>query len=326
LRGPSHVDDPQKVVLYDPSISSLNLGDEIISNGAKRHLAPLLDRSFTVSVSTHMPASAYLRHLRDADYKFVLGSNLLRGRMNGLFRQWDIHAANAHWVRPAVLLGVGWWQYGDEPNRYTKGLYRRVLSHEHVHSVRDSYTRDRLVDMGFANVAMTGCASMWDLTPEHCASIPTHKGTSVVTTLTDYNKSPTADSAVFGRLLSEYEEVHFWVQGYQDLAYLNSLALDRARIRVVHPSLHAFDRVLETPGIDYVGTRLHAGIRALQKGVRALTLAIDNRAREKNRDFGIHIASRDDTDQVGEWVTDGPETSLRIPTDEIARWKSQFGL
>ena len=35
---------------------------------------------------------------RKADYRFVLGSNLLRGRMNGIFRQWDIHIGTANWL------------------------------------------------------------------------------------------------------------------------------------------------------------------------------------------------------------------------------------
>ena len=54
-------------------------------------------------------------------------------------------------------MGAGWWQYGDEPNGYTRMLYRSVLSKSHIHSVRDAYTRDMLARCGVTNVAVTGC-------------------------------------------------------------------------------------------------------------------------------------------------------------------------
>lgn len=315
-----------RVVLYDPAISSLNLGDEIISDSARRQLAPLLDQAYVVDVSTHMPASHYLRLVKDADHRFVLGSNLLRGRMNGLFRQWDIHALNAWWVGPAVLMGVGWWQYGDEPNRYTKSLYRRVLSSERVHSVRDSYTERMMHAMGWSNVVMTGCPTMWDLTPEHCARISATQGAQVVTTLTDYNKDPASDLQLLALLRRHYDKVHFWVQGYKDLDYIRSLADSLSGIQIIPPKLSALDAVLDQPNIDYVGTRLHAGIRALQRQRRALILSIDNRAQEKSKDFGIAVAPRGDARQIADWITGNRPTSIALPQRQISEWKSQFGI
>ncbi|WP_059351964.1 hypothetical protein [Bacillus coahuilensis] len=117
--------DQKKIVLYNPAISSLNMGDHIIFDGAYRQLEDLLNTSFIVEVSTHLPVSRYLRHTKDFDYKFVCGSNLLRGKMNRLFRQWDINIFNANSVGPSVLVGTGWWQYGDEPNYYTKNYTKR---------------------------------------------------------------------------------------------------------------------------------------------------------------------------------------------------------
>jgi hypothetical protein len=41
--------------------------------------------------------------------------------------------------------------------------------------------------------------------------------------------------------------------------------------------------------VDFVGARLHGGIRALQRGRRTLTIALDNRAREIAGDTGMPV-------------------------------------
>ena len=83
--------DFKKIVLYNPAISSLNMGDHIIAEAAKDQLSFMLNDAFTVEVSSHLPISRmYMRHTKDFDYRFVCGSNLLRGKMNRVFRQWDI--------------------------------------------------------------------------------------------------------------------------------------------------------------------------------------------------------------------------------------------
>ena len=70
----------QTIVCHSPAISSLNLGDEIIAESAKQYLKRLFPADFFVDVSTHLPLSKeYMWQLRHAAWRFVLGSNLLRG-------------------------------------------------------------------------------------------------------------------------------------------------------------------------------------------------------------------------------------------------------
>jgi len=59
----------RKVVLYDPSVCSLNMGDHIIAQSAGRHLLPRLSDAFMVDVSTHLPVSRFLpiRHRERAE-------------------------------------------------------------------------------------------------------------------------------------------------------------------------------------------------------------------------------------------------------------------
>ena len=85
------MNNQKKIALFSPSISSFNLGDHIIYDSARHHINSIIQDAYIVEISTHLPVSKYIKPLKDADYKFVCGSNLLRGKMNSLFRQWDIN-------------------------------------------------------------------------------------------------------------------------------------------------------------------------------------------------------------------------------------------
>lgn len=312
------------VLLYDPALSSFNMGDHVISEACHRHLGPLLDDAFVIEISSHLPVSQYLTWMRPPTHRFVCGSNLLRGRLNSRFRQWDITPRYAHLMGPAVLMGVGWWQYGDDLNAYTRWIYRRVLSGEITHSVRDDFTAARLRSMGLKNVLNTSCPTMWDLTEEHCALIPTERGSIVVTTVTDYRKDPLRDRQMLLDLAREYRGVYIWVQGAGDIDYLHSLDLDWRKFEIVPPALERMDEMLREPEVEYVGTRLHAGIRALQHGRRSLIIGVDNRAAEKRRDFNLPCLPREDLGTLRQMLRQPRRTGITIPVAAIAEWKCQF--
>lgn len=313
----------KKVVLYNPAISSLNMGDHIIFESVYNQLNDLLNEAFIVEVSTHLPVSRFLRYTKDFDYKFVCGSNLLRGKMNGLFRQWDINIFNANLVGPCILIGAGWWQYGDEPNYYTKILYKKVLSTHFYHSVRDSYTEKQLKKTGFNNVINTSCPTMWSLTKEHCSEIPKSKAKEVVCTITDYNKDIERDTKLFEILCDNYENVYLWIQGAKDYEYFKGLNINNEKVKIISPNLKSYDLILEKD-LDYVGTRLHAGIRALQKKKRTIIIGIDNRAIEKQKDFNLICIERDKIELLDSKINSVFSTEISIPIENINKWKSQF--
>lgn len=313
----------KKIVIYNPATSSLNMGDHIISDAAYKQLYPFLKESFLVEISTHLPVSNYLKYTKDFDYKFVFGSNLLRGKMNRLFRQWDINIFNSNMVGPSILVGAGWWQYGDDPNKYTKKLYSKVLSSDYIHSVRDSYTEHQLRSIGINNVINTSCPTMWDLTPEHCQEIPQSKSDEVVTTITDYNKDLINDKRLLEILCKAYKKVYLWIQGTEDLTYFNNLEMHNDNIEIVPPNLGSYDRILQKD-VDYVGTRLHAGVRALQKKKRTIIIAIDNRAIEKQKDFNLVCVMRENIEDLPQYINGSFSTQIKIPINNIEEWKSQF--
>ena len=75
-----------------------------------------------------------------------------------------------------------------------------------------------------------------------------------------------------------------------------------------------------------MGTRLHAGIRALQKKRKAIIIGIDNRAREMRNDIGVNVLERQRIDLLEEKVHEEMSVKLYLDTDAIHRWKAQFKL
>jgi polysaccharide pyruvyl transferase WcaK-like protein len=316
----------KRILLLDPAIATFNVGDKIISQSVREHLKPLMDFSFVVEASTHLPVTMYLKNIfysYDFDYRFVCGSNLIRGKMNRLIKLWDINLQSARIISPLILVGVGWWKKGDQTNKYSKSLYSRLLDKKKLHSVRDSYTLNQFQEMGFKNIINTACPTMWKLTKDHCKLIPKTKAVDVVTTLTDYDKNPVADQKMLNILSESYQTVYLWLQGVNDFNYATLLNLP-ANVKLVNPNLEDYDALLDSQDIDYVGTRLHAGIRALQKKKRTIILAVDHRALEKKKDFQLVVLDRQDIDQLPGLIQDSFKTDIQLPLEQIQAWKKQF--
>lgn len=314
----------KKIILYNPEISSLNLGDGIIAEACKNNLNPILKDAMCVEISTHMPISNYyMRVIGNYDLSFVLGSNLLMPKMNGIFRQWDIKPWNIMKVKPTILMGVGWHQYSKRTNLYTKMLYKKILSKEYMHSVRDEYTKNKLEEIGIKNVINTGCPTLWGLTREVCQEIPKTKSKSVVFTLTDYNQNLKKDKEMIKILRNNYDEIFFWLQGIGDYEYLKELnELDN--IKIISPNIGDYDKILRNNEIDFVGTRLHGGIRALQNKRRTIIVSVDNRANELNKNYNIPIVQREKIDTLEQKINGLWETNINLPIERIEEWKSQF--
>jgi len=315
------------ITLCDTSVSSQNLGDYLIMDAIQDVIAQLFSEYMILRVPTHdVIRKPSYDCIRRSEHVFVCGTNLLTSHML-LYRQWKIGLLDSIFVHNFVLLGVGWWQYQSRPDFYTRVLLRRLLSTRKIHAVRDSYTEQQLRSIGFKNVVNTGCPTMWSLTREFCAGLPREKANAVVFTLTDYKPSPRDDAEMVKCLLNEYNSVYFWPQGTGDWEYFKSLGLgNKKKIEVVAPTIRSYKQLLETsPDLEYVGTRLHAGIRALTLGRRALIIGVDNRAIEIGADTGIPVLSRTEISSLRAKInTDYELQKIRIQEQNIATWKEQF--
>ncbi len=320
----------KKILLLNPAISTLNKGDEIICESAISQIDYLLNDAFVVNVSTHLPVSeVYASLLKSSgfDHTFVLGTNLLMGKLTGKFKQWDINRETSQLLPKCVLIGAGWWQYNNEANYRTKKIYHKILDSEYMHSVRDEYTAEQLKKIGITNTLVTACPTMWNFTKEFTAEIPTKLASNVCTTVTDYSKDPIADAKMLSTLTKKYACVYLWMQGIRDFDYYSEIketVSDNQKIKLVAPTVEAYDKVLNMPDMEYVGTRLHAGIRAIQHKKRALIIGVDNRAKEKHISFNLNVLERAQIDNLSSVLDSEIKTDINIPTAVIAQWKQQF--
>lgn len=127
-------------------------------------------------------------------------------------------------------------------------------------------------------------------------------------------------------LSSEYENVTIWIQGSHDVDWCLDQIVDLKQFNVIGPNIEELNRVIETEEFDYVGTRLHAGIRCLNGGHRSLIIAIDNRARQIGEDTGLPVLEREDgyLHKLADWVNHPVKTEINLPWTSIDKWKKQF--
>jgi polysaccharide pyruvyl transferase WcaK-like protein len=257
-----------------------------------------------------------------SDWCFIGGTNIISSKLNpyGLWRV-SSEDARVFGSTRTVLLGAGWNDYQSVPSPFTSKFLRTALSHSIVHSVRDNYTREKLFQIGIGAVG-TSCMTTWGLTPSHCLEIPKRKAQSVVTTITEWRKEPEADKMLLALLKRHYRKVYFFPQQESDAAYLDQLGY--GDLPLASTTSQGYTEFLRNEDVDFIGTRLHGGIRALQTKRRALILAVDNRAAEISRDTGLPVVARTDEAAITDWIEGGRPTTLDLPVAAIEEWKAQF--
>ncbi len=311
------------VAILDPSIASENIGDSIILEAVTKELREIFPCFPLVKIPTQDKLGEHsFRIARNAAARIVGGTNLLSSRM-WRYRQWKVGMFSSFRIRDVILMGVGWWQYQSPPDIYTGIVLSRVLSSNGIHAARDEYTKKQLLSIGITNVVNTGCPTMWQLSKQHCEKIQPIKCDSVIFSLSDYKQDRHYDLALINILKKNYNNLFFWPQGSGDLVYLKSLYPDDD-IELVSPSLDAFDKCLRSNDLDFVGTRLHGGIRALQLGRRAIIIAVDNRAIEIAHDTGLPVVERHDVDGIIGRILRPTPIEITLKEDAIAAWKAQF--
>lgn len=314
----------KNIIIYDPSIGTLNCGDNIIVESALKNISSTVGDAHYTHISTHMPISnTVLQWFKGTKFSFVCGTNLLKSNLLLHKRMWNIKMCNARYIYPAILIGCGWCEYQTHIDYYSKMLWRSTLSDTFYHSVRDGYTEQKMRQMGFSNVINTGCPTMWRFTEDFCSTIETRKAKNVVTTLTYYRQNLEADQKMLNIISGNYKKVYLWLQGYYDYSYSLNLKMPN-NIIIIPNNLIEFDRLLQQEDVEYIGTRLHGGIRALQHKKRSLIIAVDNRALEKNKSFNLNIIKRGDEELINDYVNKNIPCKLKIDANKINTFLEQF--
>lgn len=318
----------EHILLFDTSIGTDNVGDEIIVNYCWKQLSVLFNSEtyYLDRIPTHLEIrkSAY-KLCNNAKYSLVCGTNILKTSI--LWKKgWKIGLREALNIKNICLMGAGWGNYNKfRTDPYTKFVYKSILSKKLLHSVRDGYTELKLKGIGINNVINTACPTMWSLTEKHCSSIPKIKSSKVVTALTYYKPDIEKDRLMFDILHDNYKTIYLWIQQAQDYDYFKQLQVPY-KVNIIRPILSEYDALLSQKDIDFIGSRLHGGIRALNYGCRSLIIGIDNRAKEINRDTNLPYIERINIKSLDKWINESIETNIFLPKREIEEWKMQFVL
>lgn len=319
------------ITVYDTACGSLNMGDEIIMDAVMLHLESMFEQQQFCRYPTHYAlAPKTLKKAWKNKLAFVGGTNLLRNywRFRARKNQWSISFFNAFQMQPAILMGAGWNNYADSPEWKARVFYRNALSKEYIHSVRDNYSLEKLKACGVNNVINTGCPTLWQLTPEHLARVPSVKANQVVFTLTDYSRDIEKDSQLVECLKKNYQKLYFWAQGSEDNQYFDELIQLKPHIfeniERIPTNLKSYNQLFINNEIDFIGTRLHAGIRALQLQKRVIIIGIDNRALEMHKDFNLPVVERYDLNKLDHLINSQWQPVINLPVQAIKDWKAQF--
>jgi polysaccharide pyruvyl transferase WcaK-like protein len=326
-----------RIALIDPSLKdnsgklSTNLGDIIIYDSISELLNVIFKNAEIKRISSQTPfEKKHYKIIKECDYTFIGGTNILSSNIRE-YNQWVLNKKKHYYLFPkiknVVLMGVGWWQYQQTPTFITKIFYKKVLSKDLIHSLRDNYTKYMLDKTKITNSVNTSCPTCWNLNNRD-SNRKEKTIKSCVFTLTDYNQSPELDSKLIEIILQYYtEKIFFFPQGLNDLEYINSLDIfknNKSRIKTFNHSVTIFDE-LKNEKINYIGTRLHGGIKFLQQNKDSIIIGIDNRSKEISKDINLPVIERSDLNSLKKWIEFNEIFKpIKLPIENIDMWKNQF--
>lgn len=323
----------KNITVFDTALGTSNVGDEIILDAINRNMADVFSQGIALRLATHVNNFSGLQMLRNnkkvqffrnSDWKFVCGTNLIaQTRVGKINSQWQLHFSNLPIYRNCILIGAGTTKRTERLDFLASYLYGQVLSKQYIHSVRDDLTKKIVESLG-CRAVNTGCPTLWNLTEKHCRKIPTGKATSCVLSVSGYEEQidPKRDQEMLDILHANYGTLFAWIQTTEDEVYLNSLKGSDEVTRIY--SLSEYRKVLQCSNVDYVGTRLHGGVFALQNGCRSIIISIDHRADGFHETNHLPILKRKEISSLDGMINSDWSTEIKIEEEAIKTFKSQF--
>jgi hypothetical protein len=307
-----------RLAVFDRSLATDNLGDEVIYQSVEAVLLDLFPVAFIHRIASHEALSDRSHKvLRAADMTFVAGSNLLPP--DG--ERWRFTRGDCMFIDKLVITGAGWQNDATQLSRENTPIMRRAFHRTALHAVRDQPAADNLAKLGLS-VLNASCPTLWALDAAATARIPASRAPEAVVTVTAYRNRPAEDAAFLRRVTESYRKVWFYPPMQSFISHRERIGFgDLPRIRATTAE---YTRFFAENDIDYIGSRLHGGIRALQTGKRSLILQADNRARDIAAHTGLPSVRLDDLAGIRAWIEAPAPTVLRLPETAIAAWKTQF--
>ncbi|MBI5371161.1 MAG: polysaccharide pyruvyl transferase family protein [Sphingobacteriales bacterium] len=326
------------IVLLDPSIRdnngapAFNLGDMIIYDAVMKILSEIFQKHEILRISSHeWFAKKQKKILNGSLLNIMGGTNVLTSDIRN-FPRMTPEKKKGFYLFPGfnnlVLLGTGWEKYQSKPDWATIIYYYRILNKKYFHSVRDEYSLNQLKKAYVPNVLNTSCPTTWELDRDFINVFQPNYN-SIFFTLTNYYPNHTIDNNLLKYIFdSGQSNLIFFPQTAVDLDYLSSLENyrnNKSKIKILKTEYSEFLHFVHSEKFNYIGSRLHAGIRCLQLGNPTLIFAVDNRALEIRKDTGLNILARTDFTLLQKWIKGEyrPER-IQLPEDNISIWKKQF--
>ncbi len=315
-------------IVHNPMIGSDNTGDEIIMKSIDSQMDCLSLSGQRIDIPSHYYQGRLGRkYQKDAAFTIAAGSNML-GFQGYLRRQWKVSDLDLIFGKNKTLLfGVGWQSYHTRAGLFNKISLRRLLDIDGPHSVRDQFTADKLHSLGFSNVYNTGCPTMWELGGVQEKINLNKRSQRVIYTITNYNKDISREVGWLTKLRNFYKELIFWPQSFEDVAYHEEIEQNiELKPTKLECNLASFEAELLKGDLDYIGTRLHAGVFAMQKGNNALINAIDNRAYEISKDTNLPIFNFTNLEAIDKFALRDTVLSLNLDHSTILKFQEAFRL
>jgi hypothetical protein len=330
------------IVLLDPGLSYPktqhivdNVGDLIISEAINKKITKLFPHENIIRIPSHYKLSSDgKRTIKKSDIVFIGGTNLLSSYFKKMNRPLGPNKSSLRILFPelknVILFGVGWGYGHDKPlDNMSIRYYRKIFKPNSIQSVRDFESEYKLRKSGINNAVNTNCPTMWGLNGIPMdLKVRVPENNQCLFTLTDYLKDFKLDNLILGTLAERFRKLVFFPQGKGDELYLKMLPCYnkyKAIITILDRSLTAYDDFVDNNDFVYIGTRLHGGIRCLQKGKPALIISIDNRAEDIAKDTNLACIQRSEYTNITKWL-DGRTKfgNINLNLEGINAFISQF--
>lgn len=324
------------IALLDTGIGTMNIGTQMIMDCVYEFFYEVFSRNQIITVPTHTPIrhiyqekTRYLNIVKNSDYKFVCGSNLMSINMKKKSPLWNVNLFDTKILEGTIFIGVGRSGIGDSDinhikNIYTKHFYNKILSKDFYHSVRDEKTKKLMESIGLKAIN-TGCPTLWKLTDEYCSKIPTNKHKNVIFTINSNSKDFECWQKTYDLLRKLYQKVYFFSQTFGDLDCFMKLN-NYMDSEIIANNLKSYNSYLDPESVDYVGERLHGGIYAMNKMVRSIIISIDYRSVDMAESFNLNLVKRNDFVSLEKKILNDFSTKIGLHEEKVHDFLNQFEL
>jgi polysaccharide pyruvyl transferase WcaK-like protein len=317
----------KKLTFITPALPLTNLGDKVIYDSCKSELGKYLDSELIFKGSSKHINSTTRTSIKNSELTFVLGSNLLDFKFHFFgVNQLGFKFVDYFVFKNIVFMGVGFRIYFKNFDFIIKFLYRILFKKSKFkHSVRDTYTFNKLKEIGINNLIMTSCPTLWNL-PDIINN--TFTLNNVLITLTDYNKNINYDIIFLTKIFSLYKRIFFIPCSRSDLIYfeflLKKINVNKEKVTILKSKLELIVELKKSIQFDYIGTRLHIGIFCLNLNIPTKIISIDNRAFEIHKDTNIPIIKREEIENIYDEIISCGFLKITLPRNNIKLWINQF--